>query len=95
MCLTQFGTPVHEVGHALGLVHTQMRADRDDWITIVTSNIISGYLPQYQLFPNLNPLGVPYDLDSVMQYSPIIVNIWACETLFTVGYLMSCNTHEL
>jgi len=86
MCLIQYGTPVHEIGHALGLVHEQMRADRDDYITIFTSNIVSSYLPQFTPFGNLNPLGVPYDLGSVMQY-PSIVSISDSETLFTVGYL--------
>lgn len=42
------GTVQHEILHALGFHHEQVRSDRDDFVTILTKNIQSG-----QLFPDL------------------------------------------
>ncbi|KAJ1364371.1 Astacin (Peptidase M12A) [Parelaphostrongylus tenuis] len=36
----QIGTAAHEIGHALGLFHTQSRHDRDDFITLYTENFL-------------------------------------------------------
>ncbi|KAK6015928.1 astacin, partial [Ostertagia ostertagi] len=36
------GTAAHELAHALGLIHTHERPDRDDYITVNESNIEKG-----------------------------------------------------
>lgn len=57
----------HEVGHALGLWHEQSRDDRDNYITILTANIQSGYASQFAKQTPEATFG-PYDYDSIMQY---------------------------
>ena len=57
----------HEVGHALGLWHEQSRDDRDNYITILTANIQSGYSSQFAKQTPESTFG-PYDYDSIMQY---------------------------
>uniref|UniRef100_H3C1S1 Metalloendopeptidase n=1 Tax=Tetraodon nigroviridis TaxID=99883 RepID=H3C1S1_TETNG len=57
----------HEVLHALGFHHEQVRSDRDNYIRILTENIIPGMEHNFQI-EKTNNLGTPYDFNSVMQY---------------------------
>ncbi|EPB79326.1 astacin [Ancylostoma ceylanicum] len=43
-----FGGIAHEVGHALGLVHTQSRYDRDKYISVVWPNVEKEFNARYQ-----------------------------------------------
>ncbi|KAM9859229.1 high choriolytic enzyme 1-like [Aulostomus maculatus] len=62
------GIVQHELLHALGFHHEQVRSDRDDYITVLFENIRAGLESQFEKL-NTNNLGSPYDFNSVMQYS--------------------------
>ncbi|XP_062291288.1 high choriolytic enzyme 1-like [Scomber scombrus] len=61
-------TVQHEVLHALGFHHEQVRSDRDDYVNINYNNI--KFETQYNFWKIwTNNLGTPYDFQSVMHYS--------------------------
>lgn len=62
------GTLVHELGHALGLVHEHQRSDRDSFVTIVTTNILIGHLADFVKLTDSQNKST-YDFLSVMHYA--------------------------
>ena len=61
-------TICHELGHTLGLVHEQQRSDRDNYVTILTNNIVPGQEGNFVELPDsINE--TPYDFLSIMEYS--------------------------
>ncbi|KAL7405882.1 hypothetical protein ABVT39_009237 [Epinephelus coioides] len=58
----------HEVLHALGFHHEHVRSDRDQYVAILTQNILPGREHNFDQ-EDTNNLGSPYDFNSVMQYS--------------------------
>lgn len=61
-------TVQHEVLHALGFHHEQVRSDRDNFVSILTQNIQPGTESNFRK-ENTNNLNTPYDFNSVMHYS--------------------------
>lgn len=70
--LTKFqkGLYLHEIGHAIGLIHEQNRPDRDEFIRINVQNIQPGLQSQFEKYPEsyINTRNVQYDFPSVMHY---------------------------
>jgi len=63
------GSVVHELGHTVGLYHTQSRIDRDRYLRVEYQNIDRREWSQYnQHIVDGDDLG-PYDYASIMQYS--------------------------
>ena len=61
------------LGHALGMFHTQARADRNEHIIVNTYNIISGMEDQFAIQNNLTflPVGLENLLNPV--FVPVII----------------------
>lgn len=66
----QLNIVVHEVVHALGLFHEQMRPEHDDHITVLWDNIHPDMLANFDKVATsvVDDRGIQYDYTSVMQY---------------------------
>ena len=71
ICVNDHATVVHEFLHALGLIHTHQRPDRDDYITVHLDNIEPSWRQWYKKLPKSETAdirGIPYDVRSFMHY---------------------------
>jgi len=68
--LASKGTAIHEICHALGMIHEFSRSDRDDWVIIYWDNINS---LKYHNFYKIECLhnSYPFDFNSIMMYPSI------------------------
>lgn len=65
---TAKGIVVHELGHAIGLHHEQLRADRDTYIDVKWNNISQSAQSSYNIMTGLNYGGTTFDFSSIMLY---------------------------
>lgn len=61
------GNVIHEIGHAVGLIHEQKRPDRDTYINVNYSNIRSNWRSQYDKCTGCTANGT-FDFNSIMIY---------------------------
>ena len=59
----------HEFLHVFGLMHTQTRPDRDDFVTVDIENILIGQRDQYEKCMDCNTFKLPYECNSIMHYN--------------------------
>jgi len=61
------GSVVHEILHALGILHEHQRNDRNDFVQILWDNIQSGVKHNFERVSRSYDIGA-YDYDSIMHY---------------------------
>ncbi|OWA51416.1 putative Zinc metalloproteinase nas-14 [Hypsibius exemplaris] len=68
-CWTK-GAIQHQLMHALGFFHEHSRADRDEYVEIVSANIQQGEEKSFRSWDNntITAYGLPYDFDSILHY---------------------------
>lgn len=65
------GNTIHEIGHAIGFFHEQSRSDRNNYIDILSANIVSGREHNFDTFIDRGIGGFNYgtfDFGSIMMY---------------------------
>jgi hypothetical protein len=58
---------IHEIGHAVGLIHEHQRPDRNQFVTVNNPSIIPSQLSNFPIVPNELLVGA-YDCTSIMHY---------------------------
>jgi len=71
----------HEIFHALGVVHTQLRPDRNSFITVNFNNIEPNGQSQYVQCNQCQTFGTSYDCKSIMHYRDSFFSIGGRPTM--------------
>ena len=70
MCseFVQVNVVLHEMAHAIGIIHEQSQPNRDSFVEILWNNIQSGMTHNFDIRSGVDAEGTPYDYRSVMHY---------------------------
>ena len=79
----------HEFFHAIGFFHEQSRPDRDGYVEIMWSHIPVNRHSQFEIQPDSDTLGTPYDYMSIMHYDECLFSTCASAC---AGDLENCRT---
>ncbi|MDD3945558.1 MAG: M12 family metallopeptidase, partial [Bacteroidales bacterium] len=63
------GNVIHEIGHAIGLLHEHSKVGRDQYVTINEENIEEGKQHNFTEYRSSNPNTDGFDFESIMLYS--------------------------
>lgn len=66
------GSLIHEIGHAIGMVHEQQRSDRDEYINIDWDNIPERFRTSDYSISSNSQIRSGYDFYSIMHYPSFI-----------------------
>ncbi|CEF59695.1 Astacin-like metalloendopeptidase [Strongyloides ratti] len=71
-CYEKVELILHEIGHALGLIHEQSRSDRDEYITIDYENVEEKEKYNFKKinFSSYRNYSTQYDVKALMHYKP-------------------------
>ncbi|MBR0756887.1 hypothetical protein JQ604_32300 [Bradyrhizobium jicamae] len=82
--VNHWGVPyvlIHEIGHALGLIHEHQRSNRGGYVEINFGNVIAGAEPNFVTMAYTS--ASDYDYDSIMHYGNCLFSNFPCdETTF-------------
>jgi hypothetical protein len=79
-CALQQDYTLHEIGHAIGLIHEHQRWDRDTYVEVLWNNILSSAQGDFVKLLSSRTLGY-YDFRSIMHYYPLLASTGATETM--------------
>lgn len=70
-CTTKVGTIIHELMHALGLMHEHTREDRDSYVNVMWENVKTGSESDFRKVEGgqATTFGQAYDYGSLQHYS--------------------------
>jgi uncharacterized protein (TIGR03437 family) len=78
------GLVIHEIGHALGLLHEQSRSDRNAWVTVLYPDIDKRYVGNFDQYLDASRDYGYFDYDSIMIYGPSDFSSNFLDTMETV-----------
>ncbi|CEF59693.2 Astacin-like metalloendopeptidase [Strongyloides ratti] len=71
-CYDKVELILHEIGHALGLIHEQSRSDRDEYISVDLNNVEDNEKHNFQImnYSSYRNYSTQYDVKALMHYKP-------------------------
>lgn len=89
----QKGLYLHEIGHAVGLVHEHQRPIRDRFIRINYGNVHPSLRQWFQKYPQyrINNFNYSYEFSSVMHYGITVRNLQIMIVLCNLSFHLEGN----